>query len=153
LGQTLQALDWYDPVAGPCFADSLGLAVGLRLVELAHGAEETSGNHKLARPQITRVVSYIEDNIVQPLCLLELSEVAGLSRVQFVRQFKEATGQPPHAYILQRRIQRAKELLKNSDSTIVSVALDLGFCNQNHFTRVFSKFAGMTPGRWRDDQS
>src|ERR1700742_29285 len=46
LGQTFKALDGYDPVAGPCFADSLGLALGLRLVELAHGAEQTSANHK-----------------------------------------------------------------------------------------------------------
>jgi AraC family transcriptional regulator len=153
LGQTFQALDGYDPVAAPCFADSLGLALGLRLVELAYGAEEASGNHKLARPQITRVVSYIEDNIAQALCLSELSEVAGLSRVQFVRQFKAATGQPPHAYILQRRIERAKELLRNPGSTIVGVALDLGFYNQGHFTRVFSKFGGTTPGRWRSSQS
>jgi AraC family transcriptional regulator len=153
LGQTFKALDGYDPVAGPCFADSLGLALGLRLVELAYGEEEASGTCKLARPQITRVVSYIEDNIAQALCLLELSEVAGLSRVQFVRQFKEATGQPPYAYILQRRIERAKKLLKNSDSTIVGVALDLGFYNQDHFTKVFSKFAGMTPGRWRGSRS
>ncbi|WP_426610392.1 helix-turn-helix domain-containing protein [Bradyrhizobium sp. McL0616] len=153
LGQTFKALDGYDPIAGPCFADSLGLAVGLRLVELACGAEEALANGKLARPQITRVVSYIEDNLAQALCLLELSEVAGLSRVQFVRQFKQATGQPPHAYILQRRIERAKALLKNSDSTIVGVALDLGFCNQNHFARVFSKTVGMTPGRWRSLQS
>jgi AraC-like DNA-binding protein len=153
LGQTFKALDGYDPIAGPCFADSLGLALGLRLVELAYGAEEASGHRKLGRPQITRVVSYIEDHIAQSLGLLELSEVAGLSRVQFVRQFKQATGQPPHAYILQRRIERAKALLKNSDSTIVGVALDLGFYNQDHFTRVFSKFVGVTPGRWRGSQS
>jgi AraC family transcriptional regulator len=154
LGQTFKALNGYDPVAGPCFADSLGLALGLRLVELAYGgAEEGSGNCKLARPKIARVVSYIEDNIAKALCLSELSEMAGLSRVQFVRQFKEATGQPPHAYILQRRIERAKELLKNSDSTIIGVALDLGFYNQSHFTKVFSKFVGMTPGRWRNSQS
>ena len=107
----------------------------------------------LDAPQIARVVSYIEDHIAQALGLLELSEVAGLSRVQFVRQFKQATGQPAHAYILQRRIERAKALLKNSDSTIVGVALDLGFYNQDHFTRVFSKFVGMTPGRWRGSQS
>jgi AraC family transcriptional regulator len=153
LGQTFKALDGYDPVAGPCFADSLGLAVGLRLVELAYGAEEASGNCKLAPPQINRVLCYVEENIARALCLSELSEVAGLSRVQFVRQFKEATGQPPHAYILQRRIERAKELLKNSDSTIVGVALDLGFYNQTHFTKVFSRFAGTTPGRWRSSQS
>ncbi len=153
LGQTFKALDGYDPVAGPCFSDALGLALGLRLVELAYGTEEVSGNRKLARPKIGRVVSYIEENIAQALGLSELSEVAGLSRIQFVRQFKEATGQPPHAYILQRRIERAQELLKNPDSTIVGVALDLGFYNQGHFTKVFSKFTGMTPGRWRSSQS
>ncbi|TWA93579.1 AraC-like DNA-binding protein [Bradyrhizobium stylosanthis] len=152
LGRTFTALDGYDPVAGPCFADLLGLSLGLRLVELAYGTPSASGNCTLARPQIARVVSFIEDNIAQALCLSELSEVAGLSRVQLVRQFKQATGRPPHSFILQRRIERAKELLKRSDSTIVGVALDLGFHSQGHFTKVFSKFAGMTPGRWRSSQ-
>jgi len=153
LGQAFKALDGYDPVAGPCLADALGLALGLRLVELAYGTEEASGNRALARPKITRVISYIEENIAQVLSLSELSEAVGLSRIQFVKQFKAATGQPPHAYILNRRIARAKELLKRSGSTIVGVALDLGFYNQSHFTKVFGKFEGMTPGRWRSSQS
>jgi AraC family transcriptional regulator len=153
LGETFKELDGYDPLAGPCIADALGLAVGLRLLELAYGTEAAPGNRKLARPKIIRVVGYIEENIAQALSLSELSEVAGLSRIQFVRQFKQATGQPPHAYIMQRRIERAKELLRNSDSTILYVALDLGFYNQGHLTKVFSKFAGMTPGRWRSSRS
>jgi transcriptional regulator GlxA family with amidase domain len=153
LGQTFKALDRYDPVAGPCLADALGLALGLRLVELTYGTEEASGNRKLARPKITRVMNYIEDHIAQALSLSELSEAAGLSRIQFVKQFKAATGQPPHAYILKRRIRRAKELLKKSDSTIVGVALDLGFYNQSHFTKVFGKLEGVTPACWRSSQS
>jgi AraC-like DNA-binding protein len=152
LAQTFKALDGYDPLAGPCIADALGLAIGLRLIELAYGSDTASGNHKLARPKIIRVMSYIEENIAQALGLSELSDVAGLSRIQFVRQFKQATGQPPHAYVMQRRIERAKELLKNSDSTIIGIALDLGFYNQGHLTRVFGRFTGMTPGRWRSSQ-
>jgi AraC family transcriptional regulator len=153
LGQTFKALDGYDPVVGPCFADALGLALGLRLIELAFGTEQVSGNHKLARPKITRVISYIEENIAQALSLSELSEAANLSRIQFVKQFKAATGQPPHAYILRRRIAHAKELLRNPGSSILGVALDLGFHNQSHFTKIFSKFEGMTPGCWRSSQS
>lgn len=153
LGQTFKALDGYDPIAGPCFADALGLALGLRLVEVAYDTEKASGDGKLAHSKIARVVSYIEENIAQELSLSKLSEAAGLSRIQFVRQFKAATGQPPHAYILNRRIARAKELLKKSGSTVVGVALDLGFYNQSHFTKVFGRFEGMTPGRWRCSQS
>jgi AraC family transcriptional regulator len=153
LGQIFKALDGYNPVAGPCLADALGLALGLRLVELAYGTEVASGNRKLASPKISRVMSYIEENIAQALSLSELSEAAGLSRIQFVKQFKATTGQPPHAYILKRRIARAKELLKKSGSTIVGVALDLGFYNQSHFTKVFGKFEGTTPGCWRNSQS
>ena len=153
LSLTFKELDGYDPVAGPCLADSLGLAVGLRLIELAYGIDKASGHFRLARPQISRAISYVEDNVARPLSLSELSEAASLSRVQFVRQFKAVTGQPPHAYILQRRIERAKELLKNSDQTIVGVAMDLGFYSQGHFTKIFSKFTGETPGRWRSSQS
>lgn len=153
LGQAFRALDGYDPVAGPCFAGALGLAVGLRLVELAYGMEQASENRALARPKIARVINYIEENIAQALTLSELSEAAGLSRIQFVKQFKAATGQPPHAFILKRRIARAKELLRDSGSTIVGIALDLGFYNQSHFTKVFGRFEGMTPGCWRSSQS
>jgi AraC-like DNA-binding protein len=153
LAQTFKELDGYDPLAGPCIAEALGLAVGLRLVELSYRTEAASENRKLPPRKITRVVDYIEENISHGLGLSELSDVADLSRIQFVRQFKQATGQAPHAYIMQRRIERAKELLKNSDSTIVGVALDLGFYNQGHFTKVFRKLAGVTPGHWRGARS
>jgi AraC family transcriptional regulator len=152
LGQTFKALDGYDPVVAPVLADSLGLAFASRLIELAYGAKRAPKKCELARPQINRVIDRIEANLAGGLYLSELSEVAGLSRVQFTRQFRQATGQSPHAYILGRRIERAKKLLNESDSTIVGVALDLGFCNQGHFTQVFKKIVGVTPRRWRASQ-
>jgi AraC-like DNA-binding protein len=152
LGQTFKALNGYGPVVAPCLAESLGLAFALRLVELAFEAKEAPKKHKLAHPRISQVRDYIEDNISRALCLSELSEVAELSRIRFARQFRQATGQSPHAYILWRRIERAKKLLNESDSTIIGVALDLGFCNQGHFTQVFKKIVGVTPRRWRGYQ-
>jgi AraC family transcriptional regulator len=152
LGQTFKALDGYDPVVAPCLADSLGLAFASRLVELAYEPRETSKKCKLARSQISRIMDHIEDNIARALCLSELSEVAGVSRVQLARQFRQATGRSPHAYILWRRIEHAKKLLNGSDSTIIGVALDLGFCSQAHFTQVFKRIVGVTPRRWRRSQ-
>jgi AraC family transcriptional regulator len=153
LGQTFTALVGYDPVVGPCFADSLGLAFASRLVESAYGKEEFPGSHEIAPARISRVVDHIENHLGRTLHLSELSEAAGLSRVQFLRQFKKATGRSPHAYIVERRIERAKQLLKRPDSTLIGVALDLGFSNQSHFSQVFRKAVGIPPSQWRSSQA
>jgi hypothetical protein len=107
LGQAFKGLDGYDPLVGPCVADSLALAFASRLIELAYGVKEDRADEKLIGPRIKRTLEYIEDNIARALSLSELSEIAGLTRIQFARQFKEATGQPPG-----RRKSRIVEMIE-----------------------------------------
>ncbi len=81
--------------------------------------------------------------------LRELAEQCGLSVNYFSRAFKECTGLPPHQWLIRRRIEVARALLSNPDISLAEVALICGFVDQSHFTRVFSRVMGISPGAWR----
>jgi AraC family transcriptional regulator len=72
-----------------------------------------------------------------------------LSPVYFARQFRRATGVAPHQYLLRARVVRAKHLLAATDLRIATIALDCGFCHQEHLTRAFRKQCGITPAAYR----
>ena len=78
-----------------------------------------------------------------------LAQECGLSRSHFARAFKKTTGLPAHRWLLDRRIERARELLLNSRLPIADVADRCGFANQSHLTRVFTNALGVSPGEWR----
>ena len=83
-----------------------------------------------------------------PSC--EIAAVADLSQFHFARAFRKSTGLTPQQFLMQQRIERAKELLKHDKLPIVEVSLRTGFKNQSHFTSLFRKFTSLTPKMWRD---
>lgn len=135
--------------------DAIGVVLGRRLIALA---STSSGGppreaKALARHLLDRVNDYIEANLEGQIYLADLSSIVGLSRTHFAAQFKAATSSSPHNYILARRIARAKRLLAQGGTSIVDIAIQSGFCNQAHFTRVFRRTTGETPARWHRAQS
>ncbi|MCP4693369.1 MAG: AraC family transcriptional regulator [Desulfobacterales bacterium] len=90
---------------------------------------------------------YIEDAYFENITLRQLADLVNLSPYYLTRVFKKTTGLPPHEYLTQVRISRAREMLKNGEP-IVSAAMDAGFVDQSHFTRIFKKFVGVTPGQY-----
>ena len=92
------------------------------------------------------MLDYIEDHLDQDICLNQLAEIAQLSPYYFALLFKESTGSPPHRYVLQRRIARAREMLAERRLSLAEIAYALGFPNQAHFTTMFRKAVGTTPG-------
>jgi AraC family transcriptional regulator len=81
---------------------------------------------------------------------LEDLAVARLSPYHFARQFKAATGLPPHQYFILRRVERAKQLLQgDGDLALAEVAASAGFSDQSQFTRHFKRLVGVTPGQFR----
>ena len=72
-----------------------------------------------------------------------------MSQSHFSKLFKLSTGLAPHQFVLQQRINRSKELLRQDNAKIVDVALGVGFENQAHFTTVFGNFVGMTPRQFQ----
>ena len=83
------------------------------------------------------------------MTLQDMAAVAGLSRMHFAAQFRAAVGARPHEYLLRRRIERAQELLKQAEVSLVDIALTVGFQTQAHFTTVFKRVGGDTPYQWR----
>jgi AraC-like DNA-binding protein len=94
---------------------------------------------------IKRALNYIEDHPSMSVPLAELARQAHLSDSYFKRVFKQHTGMPPIEYVIQRRIELAKQRLRGTDTPITRVAMDLGFATSQHFATVFKRITGKTP--------
>ena len=130
----------------PCYAGSIGQAVLLRVLTRRRPVSRVS---PLTRWRLRRVQNYVASNLSEPITLASLAGAAGLSKMHFAAQFRAATGCGPHDYVLQHRIEHAKNLLVNTNMPLVQVALSVGFQTQSHFSTVFKRFAGEAPGRWQ----
>jgi AraC family transcriptional regulator len=99
--------------------------------------------------QLDRVRELMRRRIADPLPLVDLAAVAGLSVSQFTRQFKVSTGAAPHQYLLRLRVDAAVRLLRTSARPIAEIAASCGFSHQEHLTRVLRARIGTTPGALR----
>jgi AraC family transcriptional regulator len=95
---------------------------------------------------LRRVRTYIDDHIGERISLDELASQAGVSRFHFARQFRLSTGESAMGYLRRMRIERSKSILQTRGSTIAEVAARLGFSDQSHFTRIFGRLVGVSPG-------
>jgi AraC family transcriptional regulator len=126
--------------------------VMLLLIKLFRSEESRNTPARVARlspAQLRRVTEYIEAHLAERISLVELAQLVGTSQSHFCHAFKATTGLPPHRWQLDARIQRAQALLSRRRSSIIDVALATGFADQSHFTRVFRRVVGETPGNWR----
>ena len=103
----------------------------------------------LPQHKLKKVIGYIHENLEQNLGLDELARVVEMGSHYFASLFKRSTGQPPHQYVTSCRIEKAKLLLKDRQLSIYEVGYEVGFGCQSHFTKVFRKYTGTTPGRYR----
>lgn len=103
----------------------------------------------LGRRRALVAESYIRDHLDRDTSLANLAAVVGLTPSHFLRAFRETFGMPPHAYVLERRIERAKELLADRSQSITAIALATGFCDSSHFATAFKKSTGVPPSRYR----
>ena len=100
------------------------------------------------RSVMARVKEYIHANFNQNISLDDLAQVAHLSPYHFSRVFRKTVGLPPHTYLIQVRVERAK-LLLTQNQPISQVAHDVGFTDQSHLTRHFKRIVGVPPGQYR----
>jgi AraC-like DNA-binding protein len=153
LTQVLASVDENGGFLGPCFVDSVGLALTCHLLRLYsfRTPRIKPGVSPLAAWKLRRVQDFMEENLFRPIYLSELSEIAELSRMHFAAQFRAATGQTPHAYLLKRKIERAQTLLSDRTLSVANVASIVGFKNKAHFANAFKKIVGEPPSRWRSN--
>lgn len=100
--------------------------------------------------QWRRVTDHITTHLDGDLSLSELARITGVSVYHFARLFKEKSGFSPHQYVMQRRVDQAKQLLEDKQKNILEISLAVGFMNPAHFTTVFRKLVGMTPKAYRN---
>ena len=103
----------------------------------------------LASWQKRRVAAYVETNVASNIKAIDLARMVRLSKGHFFRAFRASFGEPPMAYVAKRRIVLAQELMRTSRVSLSQIALACGMCDQPHFTRVFHKIVGVSPGVWR----
>jgi AraC family transcriptional regulator len=104
----------------------------------------------LSSRRLKLVLEYIEDTLGQPIRLRELAAIAGVSARHFERAFRQSTGSSPHAYVMDRRLHRARDLLISQlELPIEQIALRLGFSSSSHFSSAFRRETGLTPTDFR----
>ena len=151
LRATQPALDKPDG-SNPVFVDQLGLAISIHLFESYGGgavAPQPRGRPLLSKPQMAITFELLRSDLGGQISIADLAAACGLSRGYFIHAFKSTTGITPYQWVLTQRVDQARDLLRNSDLSLAEVALTCGFADQSHFTRVFSRLAGASPGSWR----
>ncbi len=133
----------------PLYLESIAHTVLLRLAALS---VPCTGVCALPRWRLKKVQDHVYAHLASPISLADLAGVAGLSRSYFAAQFRAATGCRPHEYVLEQRVEQAKVMLAESGTSIIEVALAVGFQTQAHFSTVFKRLTGTTPARWRAAQ-
>jgi AraC-like DNA-binding protein len=129
------------------YGDGLSLSLIIDVLKLTKTAPRRRS--ALAPWQLRRVTDFIEANCLRNIRLEELASLTGLSPSHFSHSFKASTGMAPHQWQMNARLDRAKQLLESRDQPLTTIAVETGFSDQAHFTRVFRKHLGTTPARWQ----
>jgi AraC family transcriptional regulator len=136
--------------SGRACADAISRAVAYRLL-MAHGVSPSPRPSRggLSQRSLRRVLEFIDAHLDRDLPLKSMADISGLSVDHFARAFRESTGEPPHRYLLLRRLLRAKLLLEHSEVPIVEIAQMVGFADQSHLTNNLRRYLGTTPRKLR----
>jgi AraC family transcriptional regulator len=137
---------------GQLAAESLANLLAVHLIRNASAPRPPARRTYDALPQVKlrAVVEYVEGHLDAGLALKQMAAVAHLSAYHFARQFKAATGLPPHQYVLARRVELAQQLLQHDrDLSLAEIARGAGFSDQSQFSHRFKRFVGVTPGQFR----
>jgi AraC family transcriptional regulator len=141
-------------LSGRLYGELLGTALAARLVQnYAVSKPFEFKANGLSQSQLQRVIDYIKANLTQDLSILDLATLTSMSESHFSRSFKRSVGIAPYQYLMQQRVEQAKQLLEKQSLAkppgtriaISTIALDCGFANQTHLTKVFRQMTGMTP--------
>jgi AraC family transcriptional regulator len=138
-------------IGGRLYAESLRNLLGIHLLRqycvFSPAATQPSGG--LSPRQLQRVLTYIESHLSESLHLSVLAQINDLSESHFSRSFKKSTSVAPHQYVLNLRVEKAKQLLQQSQLSILAIALDCGFAHAGHLSRHFKRIVGITPKQFR----
>jgi AraC family transcriptional regulator len=134
------------------YAESMATALSVHLLRRYCSFSKEIKNYTggLCKYQLRQVFNYIDEHLDQNLSLEKLSSTVQISPHYFASLFKQSTKVTPHQYVMKCRIERAKQLLRRRELTLVEICHKVGFQSQSHFTRVFRQYAKTTPKAYRD---
>lgn len=141
--------------SGTLYADSLTHALAIRFLHSGEQVRHERSNSRVSAlpPHVLkRVLEMIEHSFQSIISLASLAQEAGYSRGHFLKMFRASTGVTPHQYVLKRRVDHARFLLKQRELSIIDIAADCGFSSQAHLTQVFGQHIGVTPAEYRRNQ-
>jgi AraC family transcriptional regulator len=144
---TLEAELGSSQIGSDLLVDSLKTTLAIHLLRHYCTTQPrlSHSSNGLSELKLHQIREYINEHLNQDLRLVELSAIAQLSPYYFLRLFKQRTGITPHQYILQQRLERAKDLLQHRQLSLVAIAMRTGFADQSHLTKCFKRRFGMTP--------
>jgi AraC family transcriptional regulator len=139
--------------SGRLFLDSVEQAMAVALVK------DRAVRHRLVQmyrgglgsARLRRIKELVQAKMEDDLSLDEMAQSVGLSTAHFARMFRKSTGQSPHQFVLRKRIERAKAMLRALDARVLDVAVACGFKTQQHFAQVFRDVCGVSPTEYRQD--
>jgi AraC family transcriptional regulator len=132
------------------FASSFAHVLALHVVRhygLSRARQDVG--KRLPNRVLQRAIEFMQSNMARSIQLEDVARAAGLSSFHFAHLFKQTTGMGPHRYLTLARVERLKELLRVTETTLDELALSVGFADQSHMTRVFKRFTGATPKAYR----
>jgi AraC family transcriptional regulator len=128
-------------------AAELLLTKARELAQKYHHQHNIHGS--LSAWQAQRITAHINANLDKALRVEDLARLARQSQSYFTRAFGGSFGCPPHRFITRCRVERAKELMLEAHVPLRQIAMECGFADQAHFSRIFLRFVGVSPARWR----
>lgn len=137
--------------ASMLFVDQLGTAIGTYLLQHYGGAAVAMPGKgpRLSRLHEARAKQMLMHKAKGNISVAEIAAECNMSSSYFLRAFRTCTGHTPHQWLLQQRVQQARELLLHSDLPLAEIAMACNFADQSHFSRVFLQLTGASPGNWR----
>jgi AraC family transcriptional regulator len=135
---------------GPTYGEALCAALVAHLLR-NHAAKAQVDGFQCPSGDVRRewIRSYLLDQLEKQISLAEIAQLLQMDVFSLTRWFKQEFGLPPHQFIMQARVDRAREMLKRSDLSLVELALQCGFCSQSHLTTSFRRRVGVSPGAFR----
>jgi AraC family transcriptional regulator len=106
----------------------------------------------LSPRQKARAEAFLAANFSRNVSLGEVASFCGISRAHFARAFRQTIGIPPHQWLLRYRIDRAKAMMRDDHLNLAALSVACGFSDQSHFTHIFTRMTGLSPGAWRQEQ-
>ena len=153
VGEALAREARINGLGGPLYADSIARSLIVHLLRsyasVQRSAVEVDGG--LTGAQKRTIEAWVEAKLPEPMRLEAMAAAVGLTPCVFARLFRMTFGKPPYAFVIERRIARARRLLSATRLPIKQIAIDCGFSDQPHMTRLFRRTLGITPAKYRRD--